>query len=318
MNQPDRQELEDALCWEPGTDIVAGQPGVTAFKQSARLHQARWRERNGYPIGTQPYKPKPNTAARELGSRLEHGFAFDTKVNLLTAEARSAAEERLADRQDHQTLNPQRLWCDLLSSMPLCFNLFGPLAVDLDLARQATAAWFPDVPGIPQAVHLEWSPGRLDNGYLGNRTAFDAAIELDLGGGDVGILGIETKYHEHAAPEAAPNAQRLDRYTTVARDSGVFDEDQLASIPGTARQQIWTDHLLALSMLTHPTQSWSWARFVVVHPAGNPSFATAAQDYRRVLTDQGTFDAITLETLLGNPGALPAELRTQLTDRYLW
>jgi hypothetical protein len=152
---------------------------------------------------------------------------------------------------------------------------------------------------------------------LGNRTAFDAAIELDLGGGDIGILGIETKYHEHAAPDPAPNAQRLDRYTTVARDSGVFDEGQLASIPGTSRQQIWQDHLLALAMLTHPTRAWSWARFIVVHPAANPSIATAAQDYRKVLTDQGTFDAITLETLLGNPGALPAELHTQLTDRYL-
>ena len=29
--------------------------------------------------------------------------------------------------------------------MPMCFNLFGPLAADQALARQVVAAWFPDI-----------------------------------------------------------------------------------------------------------------------------------------------------------------------------
>jgi hypothetical protein len=31
-------------------------------------------------------------------------------------------------------LDERRLWCDLLSSMPLCFNLMGPLWADPTLA----------------------------------------------------------------------------------------------------------------------------------------------------------------------------------------
>lgn len=318
MEQPERQELVEEFCWVPRTDMVRDDPAVTVFKQAARLHQARWRKRQGYPIGHQPYRLRSNGEGRRIGSRLEYEFATRGRANLLTEAARTAAEQRLARPQAHQMLNRQRLWCDLLSSMPLCFNLFGPLAVDLDLARSAVAAWFPDVPGRVCAVHLEWSPGRLDPDFLGNRTAFDAAIELDLGDGQRGVLGIETKYHEHAAPEPAPNPQRLARYLEVSTGSGVFHQTQPDSIPGTRLQQLWQDHLLALSMRAHRSHRWSWGRFVVVHPAGNPSFAETAQQYRGLLTDQDTFQAVTLEGLVGTPGALPDDLATALVDRYLW
>ena len=32
---------------------------------------------------------------------------------------------------------------------------------------------------------------------------------------------------------------------------------------------MWLEHLLLLSMLQHPSRTWSWGRYVVVHPAGN-------------------------------------------------
>lgn len=56
---PDRSTLEAYHCWLPRTDRVAGQADVTAFKQQARLHQALWRNERGYPIGSEPMKPKP-------------------------------------------------------------------------------------------------------------------------------------------------------------------------------------------------------------------------------------------------------------------
>ena len=53
---PSRGELEAAHCWED-EDHVPGRPDVTAFRRAARLHQARWREAKGHPIGTQPIVP---------------------------------------------------------------------------------------------------------------------------------------------------------------------------------------------------------------------------------------------------------------------
>ena len=54
-------------------------------------------------------------------------------------------------------------------------------------------------------VRFEWSLGRLDPDHLGNRSAFDVAFELTDPAGGHGVVGVETKYHEHAAVEAAPN-----------------------------------------------------------------------------------------------------------------
>lgn len=305
---PDRSTLEAHDCWFLATDRVAGQADVTAFKQQARLHQAMWREQRGYPVGSQPMKPKADGSSRRVGSRIDLDFAMANRVNLLSDAALVATLDRLATPQPHQTLNPQRLWADLLSSMPMCFNLFGPLATDPRLAEEVLSGWFSDVIGSP-VVHLEWSPGRCNPGFLDNRTAFDAAIEFDRGDGSLGVIGIETKYHEHSIAEKAPSAQRMIRYVEVTEASGVFHDGAIEQIVGTDLQQIWLDHLLVLSMLQHRSGRWSRGKYVLVHPAGNPSFARLADRYRTRLVDDRSFDVVTLEELLAAEGPMPAELR---------
>ena len=317
MKLPTRDILIDNNCWEPRTDQVPGCPDVTAFKQQARLHQCLWREAQGYPAGTQPYDPAGGNQ-RTIGSRLDYRFAIEQKRNMITDAARSAATTRVNTPQKDQMLDADRLWCDLLSSMPLCFNLFGPLSVDLNLAQQAVCVWFPDAPGKVSAVHLEWSPGRLDPDYLGNRTAFDAAIELDLGNGTFGIIGVETKYHEHLHPEDPPSPKRLTRYREVARKSDMFEGRAVGELVGDPKQQIWQDHLLALAMRQHPGRRWAWARFVLAYPAANPSYRDGVGDYTALVGSGGTFHAVTLESLIDHPGALPADMAQALRARYLW
>ena len=158
-------------------------------------------------------------------------------------------------------------------------------------------------------------PGRrLEAGFLENRTAFDAAIELDLGGGEVGILGIETKYHEHTKPEKRPNPQRRDRYMKVAGRHDVFHRDRVQDIPGDDPPAT----VARPPAGTVDARRWlDWARFVAVYPAENPSFARAAAEYRTFLRDESTFGDRTLEALLGSE-VLPEQLRSPLVERYLW
>jgi len=66
---PSRKELEAAHCWE-ADDRVPGRPEMTDFRRRLRYHQSQWREAQGHPIGSQPIAPKPNRAARPVGSRL--------------------------------------------------------------------------------------------------------------------------------------------------------------------------------------------------------------------------------------------------------
>lgn len=308
-------ELARHFCLR-GVDKVPRDPETTAFKRRARLHQALWREAHGYPIGAQPMTS--GVEKNRLGSRLECQFGFRTMANFLGDEVRDAVKHRLANPERDQTLNRMRLMCDLLSSMPMCFNLFGWLQSDLEAADKVVHRWWPETPGRVTAVRFEWSPDRRAEGkFLENRSAFDVAFELQLDDGTLGVIGIETKYHEHCKREAMPPEHRRRRYEIVADKSHVFKPGAVSRILGSPLQQIWLDHLLALSMLQHTPRRWTWAKFLLVHPERNPSFERAAEDYQSELTAFDTFEVATIESLLVN-AALPEAAIALFRERYLW
>lgn len=310
-------ELRDHFCLEAG-DRVSGDLETTAFKRRARLHQALWRESRGLEIGTQPMRPRPNQIFRRLGSRISLDVAKQTGANFLSDVVRNAVADRIGNAQPYQTLGADRLYCNLLSSMPMCFNLFGELYADLEMADRAVHTWWTGIPGRVSAVIFEWSPGRRLRGeYLENRSAFDAAFVLDLGNGGRGVLGVETKYHEDCKKEKRPSEERYLRYSQVTDASGIMSSDSVESILGTELQQIWLDHLLAASMLVHPSGRWTWAGFALVHPGGNPSYARAAQRYHSHLVDPKSVRVNTIESLL-DADVLPATVADDFRERYFW
>lgn len=303
-----------AHCWF-SVDRVPNDPATTTWKRTARLRQARWREARGFPIGAEPYAG--GDGATLVGSRVALDFAMAMGANFLSPSIRAAVQARLTKPENGQTLKEERLWADLLSSMPLCFNLFGELPADAELGANAVRSWWADAPTGKVAVRFEHSPGRRDPLFLGNKSAFDVAFESEQSDGTFGIIGVETKYHEHAKAEAVPKPKALARYEEVTERSGLFKADWRAAIAGTELQQIWLDHLLVLSMLQHPSKHWSWGRFVLVYPNENPSFARAAERYREVLSDAATFEARTIESLVDVEGALPEPVVRAIRERYL-
>src|SRR2546428_12379567 len=112
------QELVAAHCWE-ADDRVPRRPEMTEFRRRLRYHQARWREAQGHPIGSQPMAPKPGGAVRLLGSRLPLAYAKETGADFLTAGALDAARARTSVLEPHQSLDHHRLWADLPSSAAL-------------------------------------------------------------------------------------------------------------------------------------------------------------------------------------------------------
>jgi hypothetical protein len=290
---------------------------MSEFRQGLRFHQARWREANGHPIGSQPISPKPGgEPGRPVGSRLPLAYAKETGANFLTAEALEAAKLRTSFIEPHQSFDHQRLWADLLSSEALSFNLFGDLAADLERANLAVHTWWPDTPGTVREVRFAHSPGRFDPGYLNSLRAFDVAFVLDLGDGARGVLAVDTTYHEWAKPEI-PKPSNMPRYVEVAERSGVFKRGAIDAVKGrSALCVMWLEHLLLLSMLQHESGTWTWGRYVVIHPAGNSDFEEACARYRGLLVDKSTFASVTLEELLD--GDVLSKLTTiAIRRRYL-
>jgi hypothetical protein len=312
---PTKEELEAAYCWE-ADDHVPRRPEMTAFRQRARLHQARWREKQGHPIGTQPIVPHQGKPSRPAGSRLPLDYARETGATFLTTGALEAARARTSFIEAHQSFDHQRLWADLLWSPALAFNLFGDLAVDLELADRAVRTWWPDAPGRVSEVRFAHSPGWLDPGYLKSLRDFDAVFVLDLDDGTKGVLSVDTKYHERSKGEI-PKPENLWRYLEVAKRSRAFRRHATHSVEGRSDLAVmWLEHLLLNSMLQHPSATWSWGRHVVVHPAGNPDVGDMCSRYQALLDDRSTFASLTIEELL-NAGVLPRKTAAAVRDRYL-
>jgi hypothetical protein len=225
---PTDEELQAAHCLATA-DGFGSDPEVVAFRRRLRLRQGRWRERQGHPIGDRVVN---GHSLGPLGSTLPDDFARETGANFITPAAHDAVLDRINAEQPGESIDQNRLFSNLLSSMPLCFNLFGELWADHNLATNAVRAWWPDSTGRVDAVRFEWSPGRDDWAYLGNRSAFDVAFDLALSGGRRGIIGVETKYHETAfAPTRPP--RKLRHYASVTERSAVFREGAAARLAGS-------------------------------------------------------------------------------------
>jgi hypothetical protein len=312
---PSEEELEAADAFERD-DRVPGRPEMTAFRQRLRLHQSRWREANGHPIGTQPIVPKPGKPSRPLGNRLPVEYAEETGANFLTPAAVQAARARVTVKEPRQSFDRQRWWADLLWSPSLAVNLFGDLSADLPQADRAVHTWWPDAPGRVSAVRFTHSPGWLDPKFLNSLREFDTLFELDLGDGSLGVIGVDVKYHEWTKPET-PKPENLQRYLEVAKRSKAFRRGAVDSVKGRSGLAVtWLEHLLLLSMLQHRSKRWRWGRYVVVHPSGNVDYSEASEKYRNLLADDATFGCITLEALL-TEGGLPKRSATALRSRYL-
>jgi hypothetical protein len=332
---PTESKLRQANCWFPNTDRVAGRSDITAFKQRARLHQSQWRESHGYPIGSHR---RPNGTVALNGSRLDAAGPRDGDFrNFLDRRAiadavrhRSSAAAKKAE--PGQQFKEDRLRYDLLSSMPMCFNLFGELHGDLDRLSAAGEALFGIVePGLD--VRFEHSPRRRHLDYSNDGTAFDVALYFGAADGPQSIVGIETKYHEHAVAERKPDTPtnkrpvvppdklKMPRYRAIterAVKAGIF-KPNWQDLLGSELQQIWRDHLLLLSMLQHPDGRWANGKYVLVHPSNNPSFAEAGERYRNeFLDDASTFDVLTIEALLKSATLNAADTEQAFRARYLW
>jgi hypothetical protein len=311
---PTRDELEVAFCWE-NDDRVPNRPEVTDFRRRVRYHQAKWREANGHPIGSQPIAPRRGEKRRPVGSRIALDYARDTGATFVTPNALTAARARLSVAEPHQSFDHQRTWADLLWSSTLTFNLFGDLAADLALADRAVHSWWPDVPGNVREVRFAHSPGRFDWSFLGSLRDFDAALILDLGDGTRGIVAVDVKYHEAGKRHTAKPVGRP-RQREVAERSAAFRSGAIDAMDNTELLVMSLEHLLMLSMLQHDSCAWGWGRYIVVHPEGNTDLADECVEYRGWLVDESTYGSTTLEVLL-DANALPKRTVAALRRRYV-
>ena len=256
------------------------------FRRAARILQSIWRTNKGYPAGEHNGRP--------LGSRLPEDFARETLANYLTPTIQDIVRtELLSAATDGRLFASPRIYNDLLSSQPLCFNLFGELKADLELASAVFRTLRPEAVKNVTEILFEHSPGRGDPRFTGDRSAFDVFIKYNHISGGRGFFGIEVKYHENLKDQPAPHRPRYNEVAAVMR---CFRPQALPHLRQAPLQQIWRDHLLAGA--TKRELGYKEGVFVFLAPGDNNYCASAIRAYRDTLSDISSFDTWTLETIV--------------------
>lgn len=142
-----------------------------------------------------------------VGSVLVDGEA--TGANFVSAQAFSYAKEKVASKKGNPdlTINPDRLFNNMLSSQPMCFNLFADLHAGIRAgsaaAQHTVAAMFPlSRIDTVESMDVEMIPRPIAD-YIDDKTAFDAAVLFKNVDGQPGLVSIETKYTDHLAGNCA-------------------------------------------------------------------------------------------------------------------
>ncbi len=288
----------------------------TRFRAATRLQQALWlKARN---IATVADAHPDNDGF--LGSILSVDAARAGQ-NFLSADIHQLAIREWLFSEHDAAIDPERLFSNALSSMPLCLSLIGPMALDLDRASAVFRILFP---GFVHAVHhvlFEHTPSerdRSDTRWLGDRSAVDFAMHVMTPDGEPGIL-----YGEIKLSESPTNAARMrDRYSEASRHVGLYRDPDSATLRSVAVEQLWREHMLA--QLAVDNGVTPRALFTAVAPQLNRNAQLAFKIYEAELLDADqrepdrvAFVPLTLEAFIqaiAQAGA--CELAQALWGRY--
>ncbi|RZL20395.1 MAG: hypothetical protein EOO89_00380, partial [Pedobacter sp.] len=257
---------------EERVKFLVDYPQDTDFSSFARLLQSKWRQEKGYP-------------ALQYGNFIDADFAKVSKVNFLTTNIQELVSKEIQNAKISGGLIGQpRIWNNLLSSQPLCFNLFGELHYNLELATEYFQRLFPNRIDKVTAVKFEYSPGRGDKNYLGDHSAFDVFVEYTKGE-QRGFIGIEVKYAESLREETKIKAEKnyKERYATVTEESGIFLKNSVSFLRQPPLSQIWRDHLLSIA--TKNQDNYDSGLFVFLFPSGNTHCQAGVDSYRKYLAN---------------------------------
>jgi hypothetical protein len=197
--------------------------------------------------------------------------------------------------------------------------LFGELYYDLNLATRYFQKLFPGKIDKITEIKFEYSPGRRESKYTGDRSAFDVFIEY-ISGNLKGFIGIEVKYAESLKEETKKKAKEnyKEQYADLTRNCGLFKENSIEFLKQPPLSQIWRDHLLYIAT----KQDYQVGFFVFLFPSKNGQCQNGVDRYREFLgssnEEQSGFypryleDFINALTVIENAG-----WTKELKERYL-
>ena len=273
-----------------------------------RLHQSRWRETV---LGLEP--GDRTGGGGPVGNMLRADAP--RHAQWLTGRIAEFADRRIEVRCDGDaSIETHRLERNLLSSMPLCFNIFGQFDAYREAAARTLNAVLPWSVTAIREVRVEYAP-TLARAELDDATAFDAFVHVDTSDGPA-FLAVETKYTEPFSPKQYP----ADKYRAIAEGAGGwFSEGTADAASAPATNQLWRNTMLAQLTAKH-YPAYGAGRVVVLTLRGDKHAEEAVKKLGDMMTTRSDrLHHVTLENLVTAAEQEPdlALWARLFTSRYL-
>jgi hypothetical protein len=291
----------------------------TRFRRAARLLQALWLSDHKIPNSAITRTIDNVTKTIGFASNLSNAAAEAGK-NFIDEKVHQLVLRELLMMEEGAAIDRDRLFGNGLSSMPMCFSMFGPLALDLKLATAVFRHLLPEFVHSVNRIDFEHSPGRREARFLNDGTAWDIAVRVTTTDGEEGTIFVEVKYSEDMT---GPAARMRDRYNETSTQVRLYADPDSALLRSLALEQLWREHMLAQLVVDQGITSRGV--FMAIGPRLNRRVMTAFKVYENELIhreDQDesrvVFEPVTLEAFVEAINAVGAmKLASSLWQRYL-
>jgi len=208
--------------------------GDSPFTRNARLLQSIWRLEIGeINMGIGPTKKSIHPKTKEptyYGNMLLDGEK--TGKNFFYTETLDYAQKRVnpINRKAEETFDEYRLFNNLLSSMPMAFNLFHPLMMikekQPELLNQMMRDAFPQLPiNRIDDIGIEYIPTPTFN-YTKDKSAMDAFILFSDEYNNQYIIAIEMKYTDSLGTNTA-SLKVLNEQIEIIKELNLFTNEAI-------------------------------------------------------------------------------------------
>jgi hypothetical protein len=260
------------------------------FTARMRHHQSWYRAKIlKVPYGIGPQKNHKNFYGNMLKEK-----DGESGCNFINESIYAIAEKGISENV--KNIEPFRLKCNMLSSQPMCFNLFGMMVNDLTLATLLWKQVILDIDRVTKAC-IEYAPEPKSE-YLNDGTSFDAFFEYLTVNEEKGFIGIETKL-----TEPFTQTEKYDKAayrSWMESDNSPWKPDAWDEVSSLKHNQLWRDHLLAIAMINHKNSLYNSGLFMLIRHPEDDSCSQVVTHYRKLLKEfDKTFVDMPLNKLVG-------------------
>lgn len=253
-------------------------PNDTGFKKRMRLHQGWWRTNV---LGAEP-GVHPKIETESVCNTILDGES--TNKNFLTPNSISSVKQTLNDRSTRGggLMEQKRLFNNLLSSQPLCFNFFGELNADKDFGLLVLQKYYPLLTKLNRVI-FEYAP--VEN-YTKDNSAFDIAFEVEENG-RAGLIGWECKYTDtfSATEYDKPSYEHL--FSKSISFIGEFEE-----LKKSDTNQLFRNQLIAEGLIQNKKYSFVFTGLFCYQ--GDSATIETAMGFKKLLNEEkSNFHVIT-------------------------